>query len=234
MSRITPEEQFHKDFNKNLLILKSARKEINSSINDALRNDDDHSLKIYTNLYLLIYTSWTEALLVKLIHTPFGFTQEEKLKILKPKNVLNKWEKCINIAFSKFRKSGSEIPNKKRKIKKLIYKYIQTQANIRNKIAHGQWEYPLFSKNMSHDPDILIYMQTIDVIQIDVWFKIFKEISEIVRGLIDSRERNNHLAHYNQYYKRLVNINTIIDETKNWNIETKRHKLKLKPKPKPE
>ena len=173
MTSITSEQQFHKNFSKNLAILKSARKEINIQINDALRRDDSHSLKIYTNIYLLIYASWTEALLVRLIHTPSGFTDEEKAKILKDKNVLNKWGKCINTAFSKFKKSGSEIPNKKRQIKKLIHSYIGTQANIRNKIAHGQWEYPLFSKNMSHNPEILIYMKSIDVIQIDTWFEIF-------------------------------------------------------------
>jgi hypothetical protein len=230
MPSITPDQQFHKNFKKNLSILESARKEINSSINDALRRDDDHSLKIYTNLYLLIYTSWTEALLVKLVHTPSGFSDDEKSKILKDKNILNKWDKCLNTAFKKIIKSGSEIPNKKKKIKKLIDNYIRTQANIRNKIAHGQWEYPLYSKNMSHDPEILIYMKSIDVIQIDTWFEIFSEISEIIRGLIDSREKNNHLAHYNQYYNKLVNIQTIIDKRKGWNIEEKRRKLKLKPR----
>src|SRR5690348_7957323 len=96
----TPEQQFHSDFSKNVAALEAARKKINSQINDCLRKDDDFSLKVYTNLYLLVYSAWTEALLVRLVHTPSGFTEDEKKKIFKDQDVLNKWKKCINTAFS--------------------------------------------------------------------------------------------------------------------------------------
>ncbi len=195
----------------------------------ALRKDDSHGVKLYTNIYLLIYTSWSEAALVKLVHTPFGFSESEKKKILKDRDVLNKWIKCVNTAFAKFRKQGSEIPNKKKKIKNLVDTYLRIQGQIRNKIAHGQWEYPLYSNNLSHDPDALVWLKTIDVIQIDIWFEIHKELIEIVRGLIDSRERNNHKAHYNEYFSRLANIEQIIEKRKKWNLEEKKRRLKLKP-----
>lgn len=225
----TNEQVFHRDFSKNLVTLNSARKKINMQINMALRKDDSHSVMLYTNIYLLIYTSWSEAALVKLVHTPFGFSESEKKKILKDRDVLNKWTKCVNTAFSKFRKKGSEIPNKKKKIQSLVNDYLKTQGQIRNKIAHGQWEYPLYSHNMSHDPDALVWLKTIDVIQIDTWFEIHKELIEIVRGLIDSREHNNHKAHYNEYFIRLTNIEAIINGRKKWTLEEKKRRLKLKP-----
>ena len=225
----TNEQIFHSKFSKNLVILESARKKINMQINMALRKEDSHGLMIYTNIYLLIYTSWSEASLVKLVHTPFGFTESEKKKILKDRDVINKWTKCVNTAFSKFRKQGSEIPNKKRKIKALINNYLKTQGQIRNKIAHGQWEYPLLSNNMSHDSDALVYLKSIDVIQIDTWFEIHKELIEIVRGLIDSRKHNNYKAHYNQYFIRLTNIESIINKRKKWSLEEKKKRLKQKP-----
>lgn len=231
MTQITTiEQQFHSDFSKNVSTLESTRKRINSLINDALRKDDDVALKVYTNIYLLVYSAWTEASLVKLVHTPFGFTLVEKQKILKDQDVLNKWKKCVNTAFSKFQKPGSEIPNKKRKIHKLLDDYLKSQANIRNKVAHGQWVYPLFKNNLTHDADAKTLMSLIDVMQIDTWFEIFKEITEIVRGLIDAKSKNNHLAHYNHYYTRLANIQDIIDKRKNWTIEDKRQRLKLKPR----
>lgn len=226
----TIEQQFHSDFSKNVASLEATRRKVNAQINDSLRRDDDFSLKIYTNLYLLVYSAWTEATLVKLVHTPFGFTTDEKKKILKDQDVLNKWKKCVNTAFSKFRDNGSEIPNKKKKIHKLIEDYLKSQAQIRNKIAHGQWEYPLHKNNITHDDEAQSLMNLVDVIQIDTWFEIFKEIVEIVRGLIDSRKKNNHLAHYNHYFTRLTNIQVIIDKRKNWTLEDKRQKLKLKPR----
>src|SRR5690606_27881777 len=139
----TPEQQFHSDFSKNVTSLEATRKKVNTQINDSLRRDDNFSLKVYTNIYLLVYSSWTEALLVKTVHTPFGFTIDEKEKILKDKDVINKWKKSVNTAFAKFHNNGSEIPNKKKKIHKLLEDYLRNQAQIRNKIAHGQWEYPL-------------------------------------------------------------------------------------------
>lgn len=225
----TDEQIFHSEFSKNIVTLDSARRKTNMQINMALRKDDSHGLMIYTNLYLLIYTSWSEAALVKLVHTPFGFSDSEKKKILKDRDVLNKWTKCVNTAFAKFRKQGSEIPNKKKKIKNLVDEYLKTQGQIRNKIAHGQWEYPLYSNNLSHDPDALVWLKTIDVIQIDTWFEIHNELIEIVRGLIDSREHNNHKAHYNDYFTRLANIEKIIDERRKWSLDEKKRRLKLKP-----
>ena len=136
----------------------------------------------------------------------------------------------IGTAFSKFTIGGSEIPNKKRKIHKLLDDYLKSQTNIRNKFAHGQWEYPLQKNNVTHDNDAQTLIGLIDIIQIDTWFEIFREIIEIVRGLIDSRPKNNHLAHYNHYFTRLTNIETIIHQRIGWTLDEKRQRLKLKPR----
>lgn len=227
---VTPEQQFHSDFSKNVAALEAARKKVNSQINDALRRDDDFSVKVYTNLYLLIYSAWTEASLVRLVHTPCGFIEEEKKKIFKDQDALNRWKKCVNSAFRKFTKNGSEIPNKKKKIHKLLDDYLKSQANIRNKIAHGQWDYPLHKNNITYDNEAKILMTIVDVIQIDTWFEIFKEIIEIVRGLIDARPRNNHKAHYDHYFARLTNIQTIINARMKYTLADKKMRLKLKPR----
>lgn len=227
---ITPEQEFHSDFNKNVRLLETAKRKINSQINDCLRKEDFDSLKVYTNIYLLVYSAWTEASLIKLIHTPSGFTIDEKKKILNDQDVLNKWKKCVNTAFSKFRKMGSEIPNKKKEIHKLLDDYLKSQAAIRNKIAHGQWEYPLHRNNLTHDADAKLMLSIIDVIQIDTWFEVFGEIVKIVLGLIDSKAKNNHLAHYNDYFTRLTNIQLILDERKRYTLEEKTRRLRLKPR----
>lgn len=229
-STISTEQQFHSDLSKNVRVLESARRQINIKINDLLRNGkDEFSLKIQTKVYLLIYSAWTEACLVKLIHTPFGFTLEEKKYILKDKDLLNRWKKCVNTAFLKFNKAGSDLPNKKQKIHKLLDNYLKTQANIRNKIAHGQWEFPLYSNNLTHDAEVLHYIQLVDTIQIDTWFEIFKEICGIVVGLIDARSKNNHRAHYYFYFEKLTKIQNIIDERKSFSLADKKILLQQKP-----
>ena len=225
----TEEEKFHHEFSTNVRALESARKKVNSQINMFLRKDDDFSVYLYTKIYALLYFAWTEANLVKLVHTPYGFDLAEKKFILKDRDVIVKWKRCISTAFKKFKIEGSDIPNKKLQINRLIKNYLDTQAKIRNKVAHGQWINPLFSNNLSFDPDIKIQMELITVIEIDLWFEIAKELIEIVRGLIDAKHRNNLIAHYNEYYTRLSSIQNIIDERKKWTIDEKKRKLKLKP-----
>ena len=227
-SKITKEQQFHSLLSQNLHALIATKKKINSQINVCLRKDDSKALRVYTNVYLLVYNAWTEASLVHLVHTPFGFNIDEKEKILKDRDVLNKWKKCVDTAFVKFRKGGADIPNKKKKIFKLLSSYLKDQAVVRNKIAHGQWEYPLQKNNLKHDEDAQVLISLIDVIQIDTWFEVFKEIIGIVRALIDSKTHNNHKAHYNHYYQRLENIRTIIDDRKRFSIEEKAKNLKRK------
>jgi len=231
MAKVTTEEQkFYSELSKNVVALESARKKVNSQINEFLRKDDDFSVALYTKIYLLIYSSWTEAYLVKLVHTPSGFTATQKKSILSGQDVINKWKKCVNTAFNKFEKKGSDVPNKKQKIHKLLDEYLKTQANIRNKIAHGQWVFPLYKNNLAHDPDAQTLINLIDVIQIDTWFEVFKEISEIVRGLIDAKHRNNHLSHYNYYFERIVKIQEIIMKRRKYTIQDKKILLKKKPR----
>lgn len=227
----TPEQLFHSSFNKNISALNFARKKINSQINHCLRKDDNVSLAMYTKIYLLIYCSWSEASLVKLAHTPFGFSSAEKISILSLKDISKRWEKCVELAFAKIINNDNDIPNRQTEIYKLLNSYLKSQKEIRNKVAHGQWEYPLFGNNLSFNPDIKIEIDLVDVIQIDAWFDVFKEITEIVQGLIDARPKNNHYAHYEFYLDRLINIQAILDKKMSYTIEDKKRRLKLKPIP---
>lgn len=101
---------------------------------------------------------------------------------------------------------------------------------IRNKIAHGQWEYPLHRNNITYSEEAHIHIQLIDVIQIGTWFEIFNEIAEIVRGLIDARPKNSHLSHYNHYVSKLINIQMIIESRKKWTLIDKKARLNIKPR----
>ncbi|MBN8681646.1 MAG: hypothetical protein J0L99_03305 [Chitinophagales bacterium] len=230
------EQQFHQDFNQNVKALESARKNLNQRINHCLRKSDFDSLRIYTKLYALLYCAWAEANLVKIVHTPFGFSEDEKKHILQPRDVVEKWIRCMNTAFAKFkqRTNSSEIPNKKRKINKLIKQYIETPRELRNKIAHGQWEFPLESNNIKPATDVKISLDTIDIIQIDIWFDVSKSLSNIVLGLVDARNTTNnqgYKAHYHFYEEHLSNIETILKERQKWTIHSKIDRLQQKPIP---
>jgi hypothetical protein len=229
MTQITTQDQrFHSEISENVRLLERARKRINTEINSYLRKDDMESVRLFTNIYALLYFSWTETYLVKLVHTPNGFTPSEKTHVLNNRDIIIKWEKCIDTAFNKLIHHDPTIPNQSEKIHKLVDDYLNTQAKIRNKIAHGQWANPLFSNNLSLDPDMKILMGLVDVIQIDLWFEIVKQLALIVNGVIDAKVHNNFIAHYNHYINRLTSIQNIITERSKWTLEDKQNRLKLK------
>ena len=224
----TQDQQFHSEISENVRVLEKARKRINSEINSYLRKDDMESVRLFTNIYALLYFSWTEAYLVKLVHTPNGFSQTEKEFVLNNRDIIVKWQKCIDTAFIKLTHHDSTIPNQSAKIHTLVEAYLNTQAKIRNKIAHGQWANPLFSSNLRLDPDMKILMGLVDVIQIDLWFEVIKELALIVNGVIDARIHNNFLAHYNRYLNRLASIQNLVITRSKWTLEDKQNRLKLK------
>src|SRR5688572_26741066 len=135
----TPEQQFHSQLSENVRFLERARKRINTEINSYLRKGDMASVHLFTNIYALLYFSWTEAYLVKLVHTPNGFSSAEKTFILDNRDIIVKWTKCIDTSFDKFRHFDPTIPDQSVKIHNLVDEYLNTQAKLRNKIAHGQW-----------------------------------------------------------------------------------------------
>lgn len=212
---------FYKAYVVNTADFLIAEKEIKRAINRAIKENKTTTLNIQTKLYALLYSTYSESCFMKMILTPYGFEQKYIDEILNQGNIQEKWHKVIEIAFLKFNKhsKGSEIPNKKLELKKIILKYIIDPSIIRNKIAHGQISVALNSKNTALNIDLTNKIDNQDVVYIFRLFEINKKLVSIIEDLIESPDK----AHYNYYYSKFQDLELFISKSENWNLTSKKN-----------
>lgn len=210
---------FYQAYVINVSEFKIAEKETRRIINRALKENKTITISTQTKLYALLYSTYSEAAFMKMILTPCGFEQKYVDQILAQSSIQEKWYKCVDLAFTKFNKNnkGSEIPNKSLELKKLINEYIIDPSIIRNKIAHGQISVALNSKNTSLHSSLTAKIQNLDVVYISKLFYINEKLISIIEDLIESP----HKAHYNYYYKKLQDLESYIEKSKQWSILSK-------------
>ena len=230
--KIMPDANTHKHYEayvKNVQDFLIAEKELKRTINRALKTGKNQTVEIQTKLYALLYSTFSESRFMKVILTPYGFEQFEVDEILKQSSIIEKWLKCLELAFRKFNqtKKGSEIPNKKLELSRIIKTYVLNPSILRNKIAHGQLTVALNSKNTSLNATITNEIQTLDFVEISKWFVINKSLCDILEELIESPNK----GHFRNYYTRFQQLEAYILRTKDWTTESKMKTRKMKKLP---
>lgn len=216
---------------KNVQELDKARKQINRSINNALRRRDKVAEQALTKTMALVFCAWVEANFSKVIHTPHGFSLNEIQQIKKTykENGLEKgWEKCLELGTSRAssNKKSSYIQNVRLKLKKYIKKYIVEPSLLRNKIAHGQWLITLNRENTAENSELTNSLKSLDIIEITKWFEIHGHIAQIFEALIQSPNK----AFHRDYWTEISKLEEYIEKSNDWTLEQKVTKLNVKPK----
>lgn len=186
-------------------------------------------LEVISNLSksaFLIYSSYTEANLLRLIHLPNAFTYNEVECILhkKKSNIIDAWFEAIKIALSK--NNVTLVGNVTHvncliSLKSIKKNYLKDPSEIRNKLIHGQWTIAYNSKYTRTHSDITNKIASIDIAQIDAWYKVFDKFSELLKQLIQSPNKGFPV----QYTQIINEINSISIAAQTWNIYSKRVKL---------
>lgn len=215
---------------ENVRELKKTLKYIKRKINEQIRVKKADQISPLTKVYLLTYSTWVESNLLKLVHIPDSFSTSEINQIKSQSKIEDKWVKLLELVFRKFNltKKGSEVPNKKKKIKRLIDKYILRPSLLRNKIIHGQWHIAFNRENTSINNELTDQIKNVDFVQIYIWVEVSELIFQIIEDLVKARSRNKHKAHYKNYHQLLAEIEAFEEKTKNWSVESKKEVLARK------
>lgn len=216
----------YKAYVTNVSEFQIAESEVRRTINRALKTNKSITVKVYTKLYAILYSTYSESNFMKMILTPYGFDQKYIDEILEQDNVQKKWIKCLDLAFAKFSLShkNSEIPNKKLALKRIIIKYIIDPSVIRNKIAHGQLTVALNKSNKKLNLDLTKEIDLLDYVLISRWFKINNYLARIIEDLIESP----NIAHHNHYYSIYQELEAFIQKSSSWTVESKMQRNSMK------
>jgi hypothetical protein len=215
---------------KNVRMLDQASRQINRTINHALRKNDNMSCQVHTKVLALIFCAWIEANFSKVIHTPYGFTPEEIDQIKRTHQRLGLgpgWKKCIELGLRRISnpQKSNYIPNIRLKLFSIVDDYVVSSSQIRNKIAHGQWHVALNRDNDAVNNELTQELNNLDTVIISIWFQVHQHLSNIVEALIESPNR----AFQRDYWQEIAKLEAFLDETHGWSISEKLTRLQKKP-----
>ena len=210
--------------------LRKEAKQIKRLYNNALRFNRAQTIQPLTKTYALLYSAYVEVSFLKTIHTPYGFDESFITQIQSARNLEEKWEKCLELAFRNIatRNKLGVISNQKQELIRYLKRYIIEPSHIRNKIAHGQWIECLNSDCTAVNHDLSTQMSQLDFVTIDRYFNIYQRFSQCVEDLIESPNR----AHFAFFYGRLDELKNYIDKTETYSSESKAVMLQSSPKQK--
>lgn len=203
---------------ENIRELKKHRKRINRLVNKAIREKQNEDLKSLTMMYALLYSAYAELSFLKLINTPGAFSDSEITQIRQSRNINDKWFKMIKFALNRYinsRNSG-DIANKRKSMCAMLNDYIISPSHVRNKIAHGQWLSCLNNECTDINEDLTRKLRSLDYVQIDKYFCIYDKFQQCILDLVISPK-----AHYRDYYIIISDLESYVEETKKWSIESK-------------
>ena len=216
---------------KNVRRLKQVQASLVKDINTNIKRQNAFQVEIKTKLLSLLFSTLSEAQFIQIVHTPNGFTAQEieEIKKAKSSSLEDGWRKLIDTAMDKVGlwQSNSDLLNRRDKLVNIVTEYIIKPSILRNKIAHGQWEYALNRENTRENVDLTSELQDLDVVKVQKWFDVHQFMALIIRDLIQSPRKGFH----NNYWNHLTELDQYLLDTKSWTFASKKLALGKKPIP---
>lgn len=209
---------------KNVRKLKKVESNVVRTINEYLKKNDEFQVELNTKLYALVYCTLSEAQFIQILNTPNGFlyTEIEKIKTEKNRNgVIKAWELLFDMAFDKVNsewRENDDLKTRRNELKTITDEYIKKPSELRNKIAHGQWDFALNRENTKENESKTIELNELSVVQISIWSEVHQYLGLIVRDLIQSPKNGFH----NKYWSNLTKLQSFLIKSSNWTIEKRK------------
>jgi hypothetical protein len=215
---------------KNVRKLKKVESNLVRTINLYIKKKDEFQVELNTKLYALVYCTLSESQFIQIVHTPNGFlfSEIQKIKIEKKGNVVKAWELLFDLAFNKVNadwKNNHDLIQRRKQIQDILDNFIKKPSELRNKIAHGQWDFALNSDNTKENQVKTLELQNLDVIKISIWSEVHQYLGLIVRDLIQSPKSGFH----RNYWTNLTNLENYVSKSSTWTIEKRIAQLRPVP-----
>ena len=182
--------------------------------------DPQRSLRSLLWLYSFLIGAWAECRLRKLLHEEYGFNDREREQILLKSTQLEQWQDTVDSAFRKHHKIKKASLNEKiigvahaarrSALLDALNSDLRIVIEIRNKLAHGQWVYPLNSDGTNVDPDKYRLINQENLLSLMFKFALLGHIADAVHDLVLSPptfERDFEL-HFRNIFQVRTNLQT--------------------------
>ena len=173
-----------------------------------------NQIAVSTHVCLLSFLLgvWSEVRLLKLLYEPNGFSPAERKRILAT-TALERWKLAVEVAFRRHYnipkaalrppKLPSTAHHRLATLQETIQDDLSAIITMRNKLAHGQWKYPLNDRMDNVAQDQMNVLRGENVFSLRQKFNLLNILCQIVHDLVVSRptfERDwdEHLRRFEQ------------------------------------
>lgn len=184
---------------------RSARKAISEESNSATES--------FVRLYALLLGVWAENRLKKLLFENRGFSPAERSRIAAREAQHDQWTTVVELAFRKH----YQVPNAELSdttlpfssyaryvgLMELLEKDLRPIIEVRNKLAHGQWIYPLNNDGTDVEQNKYQLLNNENLLSLQYKKSLVSSLSDIVHDLVVSLptfERD-----FDQNYRKISN-----------------------------
>jgi hypothetical protein len=194
----------------NVRAVDDALKRISLAARQAIAAEKIKTLNAFIRTYVLLLAAWAECRLRKLLYEPDAFMEAHRNLILSQSTELERWSRTIELAF----RNHYEVPNADLSVETLphsVYSQYETINELvnsdlspvillRNKLAHGQWAFPLNESGddvaqKQHDA-----LRTENLLSLQLKKKLLDSLAAIIHDLVVSkptfeRDFDSHFSH---------------------------------------
>ncbi|HII92125.1 MAG TPA: hypothetical protein HA262_08170 [Methanosarcina sp.] len=171
---------------ENLKVLEKAISSVEVTLKYSIRKEETIKVDVYTKILAFLVNSWTEVRIIKLIYEINAFTEDEIKTVIGSGSLEKRWKKTLEIAYYKsFQNDASNPINKNRydSLIDIITEHLKSSAEVRNRLAHGQWKYAFNNKLLDINQDLTRMINDDNYLKISLRYKIFKDLSQMIHNL---------------------------------------------------
>lgn len=160
------------------------------------RRDPQQSLRTLVRLYAFLLGAWAECRLRKLLHEERGFSDDERALVLGDEAQLEQWKAVVDVAFRKHHKIpyaplesrviGVSHAARRDALHRVLSEDLRVVIEIRNKLAHGQWVYPLNNKATAVETDKYILINKENIMTLQFKYALLGHLADAVHDLVVS------------------------------------------------
>jgi hypothetical protein len=181
----------------NLNTVNTAIRRVGLTLREAISKEEKETIHAFVRLYAFLLGAWIECRLKKLLFEQNGFDENERALVLANNTQLDQWKYTIDLGFRKH----YSIPRAKLSTNNLShsafarYQTLLTLLNeelrplveVRNKLAHGQWAYPLNNQGDDIAQEQMNTLRTENILSLQFKKTLVSHLAAAIHDLVVSR-----------------------------------------------
>lgn len=174
---------------ENLRLIEGAISSVQRTLREYISKSDDKNSEIYTKILAYLINCWADVRIIKLVYEKNAFNDSEMTQIIGQRSLNDKWKTSLEIAYRK----SFPIPNDTQindtrysMLLDIIDNQLLPSAQIRNRLAHGQWKFAFTNSLQNINQDLTNKIRDDNILQIQLRHKIFKNLSQLIHDLVVS------------------------------------------------